>query len=116
MSLALVDFADRLVSISDLSRGKAGKVFADVEENNNDYIILKNNQPTAVLVSMKKYKETQQKIARLEKMLEAFEDIRLHRLAKEADTTETTSFDDFVLEHGYSMKDVDALAESVEIE
>ena len=63
MSLALVDFADRLVSISDLSRGKAGKVFADVEENNNDYIILKNNQPTAVLVSMKKYKETQQKIA-----------------------------------------------------
>ena len=48
MNTALLDLADRLVSISDFSQGKAGKIFNDVAENNTEYIVLKNNQPTAV--------------------------------------------------------------------
>lgn len=59
MSMALMDCIEKLVPISDFSQGKAGKIFSDVAENNSEYIVLKNNQPTAVLVSVKEYKETQ---------------------------------------------------------
>lgn len=41
-----MDFTERLVPISDFSQGKAGKIFSDVAENNNEYIVLKNNQPS----------------------------------------------------------------------
>ena len=64
MGVTLLDLTERLVPISDFSQGKAGKIFNDVAENNHEYIILKNNQPTAVLVSVKEYRDTQEKIVR----------------------------------------------------
>ena len=62
MSLALAEFADKLVSVSDFSQGKAGRIFNDVAEFYKEYIVLKNNQPTAVVVSIESYKETQKKV------------------------------------------------------
>ena len=73
MSLALAEFTEKLVPISDFSQGKAGKIFSDVYENNTEYLVLKNNQPTAVVISVNEYKEAQRKIAHLEKILEEFE-------------------------------------------
>ena len=81
MSMALVEFAEKLVPISDFSQGKAGKIFSDVSENNNEYIVLKNNQPTAVVMSIKEYVETQKKISKLEKLFEQLENIKLLQLA-----------------------------------
>lgn len=112
----LVDFTERLVPISDFSQGKAGKIFNDVAENNKQYIILKNNQPTAVLVSIAEYKETQKKIARLEKFLEAVENMRLLKLAESRANGKTSSFEEFVEEEGFSMEEIEKLAESVEFE
>lgn len=43
MSLTLAEFADKLVSVSDFSQGKAGKIFNDVAEFDKEYIVLKNN-------------------------------------------------------------------------
>ena len=60
-SLSGNEFAEKLVPISDFSQGKAGKIFSDVAENNNEYIVLKNNQPIAVVMSIKEYVETQKK-------------------------------------------------------
>ena len=40
MSMDLVYFTEKLVPISDFSQGRAGKIFNDVVENNNEYIIL----------------------------------------------------------------------------
>ena len=54
--MTLTEFTEKLVPISDFSKGKAGKIFTDVEENNNEYIVLRNNQPTAVLISIKEYR------------------------------------------------------------
>lgn len=116
MGMALVDFTEKLVPISDFSQGKAGKIFADVMENNNEYIVLKNNQPTAVLVSVKEYKETQEKISKLEKLLETVENIRLLQLAEGRDNTKTTPFETFVEEEGFSMDELRELTESVEFE
>lgn len=116
MSTTLLDLTERLVPISDFSQGKAGKIFNDVAENNNEYIVLKNNQPTAVLISVKEYKETQEKVARLEALLERMENIRLLKLAESRVNDTTTSFESFVNEQGFSMEELEELSESVELE
>jgi prevent-host-death family protein len=77
MSMELVEFTEKLVPISDFSQGKAGKIFNDVAENNSEYIVLKNNQPTAVVISIQKYSETQNKLSKLERLLENIENVEL---------------------------------------
>lgn len=116
MNTTLLEFTERLVPISDFSQGKAGKIFNDVAENNKEYIVLKNNQPTAVVLSIKEYKEVQEKIAKLEKLLETIENIRLLKLAESRMNDNTTSFEDFMKEQGFSMEELQELSESVEFE
>lgn len=116
MSLALAEFADKLVSVSDFSQGKAGKIFSDVAEFNKEYIVLKNNQPTAVVVSIESYKETQQKVARLEAILEKLENIRLLQMAEARKNASMKDFDEFVAEEGFSKEELEKLSECVEIE
>ena len=116
MSVTLLDLTERLVPISDFSQGKAGKIFNDVAENNNEYIILKNNQPTAVLLSVKEYRDTQEKVAKLEALLEKIENIRLLKLAESRTNDNTSSFESFVNEQGYTMEELEEISESVEFE
>ena len=116
MNAALLDLTERLVPISDFSQGKAGKIFNDVAENNNEYIILKNNQPTAVLLSIKEYRDTQEKVSKLEKLLEKIENIRLLKLAESREGNNTTSFETFANEQGFSIEELEELSESVEFE
>lgn len=116
MSAALLEFTEKLVPISDFSKGKAGKIFNDVEKNNNEYIILKNNQPTAVLISLKEYRDTQEKVAKLERLLETVENMRLLKLAESRSNSDTISFEAFVAEEGCSMDELRELAEDVEFE
>jgi prevent-host-death family protein len=114
--MALVEFAEKLVPISDFSQGKAGKIFNDVAENDSEYIVLKNNQPTAVLVSLHEYKEIQEKLSKLEQLLENMENIRLLQIAEKRSGSHTTSFISFVADEGFSMEELKELAESVEFE
>lgn len=116
MNTALLDLTERLVPISDFSQGKAGKIFNDVAENNNEYIILKNNQPTAVLLSLKEYRDTQEKVSKLEKLLEKIENIRLLKLAESRANDSATSFRSFVNEQGFLLEKLEELSESVEFE
>lgn len=116
MDATLLDLTERLVPISDFSQGKAGKIFNDVAENNNEYIILKNNQPTAVLLSVKEYREIQEKSARLEELLEKIENIRLLKLAESRVNNNTSSFETFVKDQGFSMEELEEISESVEFE
>lgn len=116
MNATLLDLTERLVPISDFSQGKAGKIFNDVAENNNEYIILKNNQPTAVLLSVKEYREIQEKSARLEELLEKIENIRLLKLAESRADNKTSSFETFVKDQGFSMEELEEISESVEFE
>lgn len=116
MGATLLDLTERLVPISDFSQGKAGKIFNDVAENNNEYIILKNNQPTAVLLSIKEYKEIQEKSAKLEELLEKIENIRLLKLAESRTDDNISSFETFIKEQGFSIKELEEISESVEFE
>ncbi len=116
MNSALLALTERLVPISDFSQGKAGKIFNDVAQNNNEYIVLKNNQPTAVLLSIKEYRETQEKLSKLDRLLEKIENIRLLKLAESRTNSDVSSFEAFVQEQGYSMEELEKLSESVEFE
>lgn len=116
MSATLLDLTERLVPISDFSQGKAGKIFNDVAENNKEYIVLKNNQPTAVLVSVKEYRDIQKKVAMLEELLEKIENLRLLKLAESRADAPATSFETFVNEQGFTMEELEELSESVEFE
>ncbi len=116
MSLALANMTDNLVPISDFSQGKAGKIFNDVFQNNREYIVLKNNQPTAVVLSVREYKETQEKLTKLERLLELAENAYLLDAASSRDNSVSTDFENFVREQGFSMQEIDELSESVEIE
>lgn len=116
MGLTLLDLTERLVPISDFSQGKAGKIFNDVAENNNEYIILKNNQPTAVLLSIKEYREIQEKSAQLEELLDRIENIKLLKLAESRVDDSTSSFEAFVKEQGFSIEELKEISESVEFE
>ena len=117
MSLQLLDLADRLVPMSEFSQGKAGKIFSDVAENNHEYIVLKNNQPIAVLVSIKEYRKIQEKADRFERLLEMIENMRLLELAESrSSSSDMTAFEDFVKEAGFTMKELEELSESVEID
>lgn len=116
MSLAFAEFTENLVSVSDFSQGKAGKIFSDVAENDREYIVLKNNQPTAVVISVYQYRDTQRKIAMLEEILEKMENIKLRKMAESRMYDEFTPLEDLIAEDGFSMEELETLAESVEIE
>ncbi len=116
MSLNLLELTENLVPISDFSQGKAGKIFSDVAENNREYIVLKNNQPTAVVISMEEYKDLQSKIAKFERLLEISENIKLLRLAENRRNSSFIDFETLVEEEGFSMEELEELSESVEFE
>lgn len=116
MSLQLAEFTEKLIPVSDFSQGKAGKVFRDVAENGSEYIVLRNNQPTAVVMSVKEYKDTQVKLDLYERLLEKIEDMRLLGIAKERKDDESSDFEDFVKRSGFSMTELEEMSESVNIE
>lgn len=44
-----------MISVSELGRGQASKVIQAIEENGNPYIVVKNNKPQAVIISINDY-------------------------------------------------------------
>jgi prevent-host-death family protein len=48
---------DCMISVSELGRGQASKVIQSVEDFGNPYIVVKNNKPQAVIVSINEYTE-----------------------------------------------------------
>lgn len=54
MKATLKENEEKIVSVSELNNGGAGKIFLDLQKNNSEYIILKNDRPAAVLLSIGK--------------------------------------------------------------
>lgn len=48
---------DCMISVSELGRGQASKVIQAVENAGNPYIVVKNNKPLAVIISINDYIE-----------------------------------------------------------
>jgi prevent-host-death family protein len=98
------------------SQGKASQIINEVFKKNIEYIILKNNQPTAVLVSVEEYKKQQDEIASLKKRLEEIDETRLLTLAAMRKGQPMTAFEDLIAEEGMTLEEIRTLSESVEIE
>lgn len=60
---------DKIASVSEFSQGKAGKIFNDVNNNHIDYIVMKNNNPVAIILPVEEYNSYRDKITFLESML-----------------------------------------------
>ena len=116
MSVALADFTERLVPISDFSQGKAGKIFSDVFDTGREYIVLKNNQPTAVVMSVHEYRELQRKLDKFEKLLESIENARLLSLAESRTASETNDFTAFLADEGLDLRELEDMVNDVEFE
>lgn len=117
---SLLKFTDRLISVSEFSKGKTSKFFDDVRRNNTEYIVLKNNQPTAIVVSVESYRELVKKAMKMETLLEKIEEIRLLELAnsriESSETDDTIGFEEFVKEQGFDIKQIIADADCVEFD
>lgn len=57
MKRELLEMTQHLVSISDLGRGKAKEIFDNVQQNNMQYVVLRNNKPIALIISIDSYSE-----------------------------------------------------------
>ena len=55
MKATLKENEEKIVSVSELNNGGAGKIFLDLQKNNSEYIILKNDRPDKAL---NKWKDT----------------------------------------------------------
>ncbi len=116
MATTLTEIAGKLVSVSDLSNGKAGKIFTDVQENNSEYLILKNNRPAAVLLSLKEYESLSGKSEKLDTLMEMVENVELLALAEASVDSPTVSFEEVLKKEGIEKEELEKLAESVEFE
>ena len=111
-----ISLLNNFVSVSDFSQGKANKIFKDVSENDQEYIVLKNNKPAAVVLSVSEYEKTNERIRRLEAIVEKIIDLHLLYEAEIRNTEDTVPFEEIVKEEGLSMEELEVLAESVNIE
>ena len=111
-----ISLLNNFVSVSDFSQGKANKIFKDVSENDKEYVVLKNNKPAAVVISVNEYEKKNERIKRLEAIVEKIMDLHLLYEARTRNTEDTVPFEEIVKEEGISMEELEILAESVDIE
>ena len=99
---------ENMIPISLFNRGQAGKIFSEVKKGISK-VVIKNNEPEAVLLSPQEYK-------RLMDMAEDYEliQITLERLEQD-DFSKTISGKDMMSELGITQEEIDAM-EDVEFE
>lgn len=101
---------NRIISVSDLSRGMASKIIQKVGKDKQQYIVVKNNKPKAVILSIDEYTE----------LMEAKEDLQLLQLAesrmKNYNPEGAVSHDDVLNRYNIKEERLDELMETVEIE
>lgn len=116
----LLNFTQHLVPISDFSRGKTAQLFDDVKNNNTEYVVLKNNQPTAMVISLDMYKTLVEKAAKMEQLLDRIEEnrllVRANAVMKQNDSSNYEDFDDICCELGFVADEIESECEGVEIE
>ena len=104
---AVADIVNNIVPISRFNKGEANKIFEEVNRDGVK-VVMKNNDPSCVLVSMDKYLE-------MEEMLENY------LLIADSEAREQTNADTKTISHlgimtRYGLSEADLNAGDVEIE
>lgn len=106
----LKELVSHMISISELSRGRASKIIDEVAKKKKNFLVIKNNKPQAVIISIDLY----------DQLVQAQEDYKLLLLAlkrtKNLKQEDCSPFEKVVEEAGFTLEEINKLAESVEIE
>ncbi|ABP68216.1 prevent-host-death family protein [Caldicellulosiruptor saccharolyticus DSM 8903] len=107
---SLKELVSQMISVSELSRGRASKIIDEVAKKKKNFLVIKNNKPQAIIVPIDVYDE----------LIQVQEDYKLLKLAlkrtENLKQENCSTFEEVVKEAGFSMEEIDKLAESVEIE
>jgi prevent-host-death family protein len=106
----LSEALEKIISVSELGRGKASKIINNIESNNDSYIIVKNNKPKAVIMSVDEYKEMVEVREKLELLL-----LSIKRL-QSTDPSDYVDYDAVLKEFNLTNEEIDQLTDSVELE
>jgi len=109
-NLDLRDALDHMISVSELGRGKASKVIQEVESTKDQYIVVKNNKPQAIIISIEEYTELMEAKDELILLVEA--QSRVSNMKEK----ELLSLEQFLDEEGIEMEEIDSLKDSVVLE
>ena len=117
MDNEILNFTERLIPISDFSKGKTSRIFDDVKNNHTEYIVLKN-KPTAMVISLDSYRELVEKASKMETLLDKIEEIRLFNIAsaRSEKAEKTKDFEDVISEFGFTKEEIFEDMDDVEIE
>lgn len=99
---------NHMISVSDLGRGQASRVIQDVEKSKEQYIVVKNNKPQAVLISIEEYMNLMESKEELELLLIANDRMKVQK--------ESIDFDQILDEFGLSENELDQIESDVDIE
>ena len=101
---------DHIISVSELGRGKASKVIRNVESNKEQYIVVKNNKPQAIIMSIEEYSD-------LQNIKEEYELLKVaaQRVA-ETNEEEYKSMKDVAEDLGIDLDEIDDLEDNVDLE
>ncbi|KGG79746.1 hypothetical protein Y919_10185 [Caloranaerobacter azorensis H53214] len=106
----LREILGRIVSVSDLSRGKSSKIIQKIVKDNKPYIVVKNNKPQAIIMSIEEYGELMDIKENFRLLTKALQRIENHN------PSDDVIFEEILLEEGISRTEVNRLADEVEIE
>ena len=106
-----------LVPISQFNKGKAAQIF-DRLRTEKELVVLKNNQPTAMVISLDSYRELVEKASKMETLLDKIEEIRLFNIAsaRSEKAEKTKDFEDVISEFGFTKEEIFEDMDDVEIE
>jgi prevent-host-death family protein len=114
----ILNLTERLIPMSIFSKGQGSKIFDDVAKNNNEYIVLKNNEPTAVLISINEYRNLVNNAEKFNLLLEKIDNEELLSLAEKrlGSIKDAISFEELIINEDYTMDGLKELSETVEVE
>ena len=105
----LSSLLNRIVSTSELNRGLS-KRMKELAKDKLSLVVVKNNKPQAVLMSLEEYNE----------LMEMKEDFELYQMAvermKNYNPDKVTTFEELLKEEGISKEEIEKEAETIEIE
>lgn len=109
-NLDLRDALDHIISVSELGRGQASKVIQVVKSRKEQFIVVKNNKPEAIIMSIEEYNELMESKEELELLLLATERVKNTNISGYKD------FDQLLEEEGITHEQLDTIIDDVEIE
>ena len=99
---------NHMISVSDLGRGQASRVIQDVEKSKEQYIVVKNNKPQAVLISIEEYMSLMESKEELELLLVANDRMKTQK--------DSINFEQILDEFGLTENELDQIESDVDLE